>query len=203
MSIRALIFDFGGVLVRMNHTRGRQAWSQRLGVPVSELEAQVFHSDISRRALVGLVPEIAIWQSLAQRFSLNKALMQQFEHDFWVGEYLDTKLITLLRELRPHYHTAILSNAWSNARVAFTQKFALDRVVDIMVISAEEGVAKPDERIYLRTLTRLAVQPHEAIFVDDLAENVASARALGMKGIQFISTEQTLSQIRTYLENQH
>lgn len=199
MTIRALIFDFGGVLVRMNDTSRRQAWAQRLGVPLSELEAHVFYSEVSHRAALGLVPEIAIWQSLAQHFGLNDARMQQFERDFWTGESLDAELIALLRELRPHYKTAILSNAWSDARRAFTHKFALDREVDTIVISAEEGLVKPDERIYHRTMERLQVQPQQAIFVDDRIENVEAARALGLKGIHFRTSAQVISEIRGYL----
>lgn len=200
MTIRALIFDFGGVLVHMADTGRRQAWAQRLDVPVSHLEALVFDSDVARRAAVGLAPEIAVWQGLACHFGFNDATMQQFERDFWTGEMLDADLIALLRKARPHYHTAILSNAWSDARATFRAKFGLDQEVDLIVISSEEGVAKPDARIYQRTLDRLDVQAHEAIFVDNLDDNVAAAQALGIHGVRFESAPQALADIHSLLD---
>ncbi len=200
MNIQAIIFDFGGVLVRMADTTSRRRWAERLGVPLGELEAMVFESEISRRAMVGLAPEIAIWQGIAQRFGLNDAAMAQCERDFWHGEQLDGELVALLHNARPHYRTAILSNAWSDARTAFTQKFRLHEAVDLMVLSAEEGIAKPDPRIYERTLQRLNVRPEEAIFVDDLAENVAAALALGIHALQYRNTPQTIAHVRALLD---
>ncbi len=201
MTIRALIFDFGGVLVHMPETPLRHQWAQRLGVSISELEEMVFNSPVSQRALVGLVPEIAIWQGIARRFGLNDAAMQQFELDFWAGEVLDADFVALLQNARPHYRTAILSNAWSDAHSAFSGKFQLDQVVDLMIISAQEGIAKPDSRIYERTLARLDVQPHEAIFVDDRPENVAAAQALGIHAIRYESTPRVMAAIRALLDD--
>jgi HAD superfamily hydrolase (TIGR01509 family) len=68
-----------------------------------------------------------------------------------------------------------------------------------MVFDEEEGVAKPDARIYLRTLLRLGVQPEEAVFVDDKMENVEAARQLGMHSIHFQHTEQALAEIQEVL----
>jgi putative hydrolase of the HAD superfamily len=56
--------------------------------------------------------------------------------------------------------------------------------------SCELLTAKPDPAIYRHTLEKLGVAPHEAIFVDDIAANIAAARALGIDGIQFTGIEQ-------------
>jgi epoxide hydrolase-like predicted phosphatase len=69
-----------------------------------------------------------------------------------------------------------------------------------MIISAEEGVAKPDARIYQIALSRLGVQPEDAIFVDDLVENVQGAQAVGMRSIRFESTEQTVAEVQEFLD---
>ena len=49
-------------------------------------------------------------------------------------------------------------------------------------------------------LDRLRVQPAEAIFVDDVQENVEAAQAMGMAGVRFVSTEQTMADIEQYLK---
>lgn len=196
----AVIFDVGGVLVRMDEAPGQRAWEARLGLPRGELARIVNDPELTERAWRGLAPEIAIWQRAAARFGLNDAAMRRLEADFWRGEYLDERLVAFLREIRPRFKTGIISNAWSEARAAFEGKFGLHEEVDVMLISAEEGVTKPDPAIYLRACARLGVRPAEAIFVDDLAGNVRGAEAVGMKGIQFQSTEQVLAEIRAHLQ---
>ena len=69
-----------------------------------------------------------------------------------------------------------------------------------MVVSAEEYVAKPNSEIYLRTLARIGVTSDQTMFVDDVAENVLAARSLGMEGLVFESTEQTLIALREWLD---
>ncbi len=73
--------------------------------------------------------------------------------------------------------------------------------MDLQVFNGEEGVAKPDSRIYQRTLTRLDVQPEEAVFVDDTECNVDAAQQLSMHAIHFKSTAQTIAEIQTVLQS--
>ncbi|MBE1162571.1 HAD family phosphatase [Dyella sp. 7MK23] len=54
-----------------------------------------------------------------------------------------------------------------------------------IVVSGEERLVKPDPRIYQRLLTRYAVDPAAALYIDDSARNVAAAQALGMHGWWF------------------
>lgn len=71
--------------------------------------------------------------------------------------------------------------------------------VDLMVYSAEEGVAKPDPRIYQLTCERLGVAPQQALFLDNSLTCVQAAQQLGMYGIHFKSREQALADLRTFL----
>ncbi|MBN1179737.1 MAG: HAD family phosphatase [Anaerolineae bacterium] len=199
MAIRAVIFDFGSVLVRLEDPGPRRAWEKRLGLPEGGLAELVFGSEVAARASVGQAPDSAVWDHVARVLGLDEAQLAQLYADFWAGDHLDTALVAFLRSLRPRYKTAILSNAQYGARDAFMDVYGLHHVVDLMVISAEEGVAKPDPLIYRRTLERLDVQPTEALFVDDRLENVAAARALGMRAVHFSDPETALAQVREIL----
>jgi FMN phosphatase YigB (HAD superfamily) len=75
----------------------------------------------------------------------------------------------------------------------------LGRTIWTMPISAEVGLAKPDRSIYELALDRLHVWLAEAIFIDDVAENVEVARAIGLAGIRYENTEQTIMMIEQYL----
>ena len=70
---------------------------------------------------------------------------------------------------------------------------------ETLVISAEEGVAKPATEIYRRTLERVGVAAAQTMFVDDMEENVVAACSLGMAGVVFESTEQTLTALHQWL----
>jgi len=196
MPIRAVIFDFGGVLMRTHDYGGRNKWAERLGLPERELEKFVFGSAAATRGMLGELPLEATWEHVAATFHLDEAELRRFQDDFWAGDRLDGELIGFLAGLRPRYRTALLSNAWSNARALFTEQLGLDKAVDLMVISAEERLAKPDERIYRLTLERLGVQPQEAVFVDDMPANVEAARALGIHGIRFQNPAQAMADVR-------
>jgi putative hydrolase of the HAD superfamily len=185
MPIQAVLFDFGGVLVRTEDWSGRQRWAERLGLAPDALYQLVFDSDPAVRATLGQAPASAVWAHVAQTLRLSPAELDECQRDFWAGDVLDLDLVALLRQLRPRYQTAILSNAWSNAREAFTRQFGLDQVVDEMIISSEVGQAKPAPEIYHYAAARLDRQPDECLFVDDMPRNVEAARAAGLSGLVY------------------
>jgi putative hydrolase of the HAD superfamily len=203
MMMRAVIFDIGGVLLRAEDQSGRQKWEERLGLQQGELSCAVWTSDVSTRAMVGQADENAVWQYLAQLCQLNDSQLAELITDFWSTERMDCTLIQFVHDLRPRYKTGIISNAWASARAAITHKFAVADLFDAIILSAEEGVKKPDPRIYQIALARLDVMPAETIFVDDMAENVDAARALGMCGVQFKNTTQTIAEAQALLNGKN
>jgi HAD superfamily hydrolase (TIGR01509 family) len=68
-----------------------------------------------------------------------------------------------------------------------------------MIFDGEEGVAKPDARIYQLALMRLGVQPHEVVFVDYKASNVEAAQQLGMHIVHFKNTAQAIREVQLFL----
>lgn len=189
----------GGVLLRSEDERGRREWEQRLGLTEGELAEIVFNSPVSQKATLGLASDEDVWAHVAERFGLDGEALRQLRRDFWSGDRADAELADFLRNLRPHYKTAILSNAWPGARRALTEHWGLADAVDEMIISAEEGVAKPDAAIYRLAVRRLGVRLHEAVFVDDMGVNVEAARALGMHAVQFRTREQAIAEVRRIL----
>ena len=199
MTIRAVIFDVGGVILRTEVQSPRLRWAERLGVSPEVLSATVFDSDAAAEATVGRLPAEAAWAHVAAAFDLDADALAQLRADFFSGDRCDDALVAFLRGLRPAYKTGILSNAWSDGRQVIAGKFALDDAVDDLVISAEVGVAKPDPRIYELATTRLGVRPEETIFVDDFVRNIDGARRFGMQAVHFRNREQTIAEVRALL----
>jgi HAD superfamily hydrolase (TIGR01509 family) len=80
------------------------------------------------------------------------------------------------------------------------RKFQLNKLVDLQVFGGEEGVAKPDVRIYQHTTTRLGVRPEESVFVDDMEYNIDAAQRLGIHAIHFTGTAQTIAEIQAVFQ---
>jgi 2-haloacid dehalogenase len=69
-----------------------------------------------------------------------------------------------------------------------------DRFGDI-VVSGEKKIVKPDPAIYRLALGRFGLNPGDAVFIDDNAANVASARALGIRSIHFTDAASTRAEL--------
>jgi epoxide hydrolase-like predicted phosphatase len=183
--IQAIVFDFGGVLVRTEDPAGRRQWEARLGLGAGELDHLVFNSEVALRATVGDATESAIWEHVATTLKLAAEQLAACQTDFWAGDRLDLALVALLAWLRPRYQTAILSNYWTNGRELIARTYGLEQAADVIFISSEERLAKPDPRLYQRVAQRLGVSPGEIVLVDDFIANVEGARAAGWQTIHY------------------
>jgi epoxide hydrolase-like predicted phosphatase len=198
--IKAVVFDFGGVLVRTEDSAGRRKWEEQLNLTRGELARLVFDSEVAALATIGGTAEEEIWKQLAVRLQLSPAEIVELQQDFWSGDRLDTDLVEFLSSLRPRYKTAILSNAWTGARLVFTEKFGLHQAVDTILISAEESLAKPDPRIYQLLADRLEVEVSEVVLVDDFHVNIQAARETGMQAVHFQNPQQALQDLSKLLD---
>jgi epoxide hydrolase-like predicted phosphatase len=200
MSIRAVIFDLGGVLVRTADPAPRARLAQSLGMTPSELSRIIYDSETARQATLGAITTQEHWEAVRRRLGLSTEELLNVPVEFWGGDTLDEALVNFLRSLRPCYKTALLSNAWDDLRGVVEGSWKIADAFDEIIISAEVGLAKPDPRIYRLALARLDVEPEAAVFVDDFEENVAGARAVGMQAIQFRSPEQALMELNRVLD---
>jgi len=196
--IRAVYFDMGGVLLRSESKAGRQKWERRLGLMDGALEPIVFENRVAALATVGRASTEAVWAEVGRLLALGDGQLAELADDFFAGDAFDVDLLSFLRSLRPRYKTGLISNAWPTAR-ASTRQCLNATVFDLILFSAEEGVQKPDPEIYHRALQRLGVAPHEAVFVDDVLDNVEGACAVGMRGLQFFNSAQARAAIEALL----
>lgn len=183
--IRAVISDWGGVLMRTVDVRPRMVWEKRLGLPWSALAGEFFSSPVWARAQRKPLSQEEIWAEWATSFDLRDGDIAALRHDFWAGDRLDPDMVDLLRELRDEGLTlALLSNHMVELLDLLEELDVLD-LFDVRAISAYEGVAKPDATFFELILERLDVAPEEAFFVDDWRGHVQAARRLGIQAERF------------------
>lgn len=194
-AVRAVVFDVGGVLARTDDHGPRERLAASLGLSEAALHDAVFDNPLARSATLGTVGEAEVWALVARRFKLNPSALADFQSQFWAGDRFDFSLARWLGALRPRVRTGLLSNAWSNARDAFLTQYQVYRFVDAVVISAEQGVAKPDPAIYAICARQIGAQPADIVFVDDVQRNIDAAEAAGMRGVLFQSPGQTIAAV--------
>jgi putative hydrolase of the HAD superfamily len=182
---RALISDWGGVLMRTVDIRPRMAWERELDLPFGGLPELFFSSDAWGRAMREPTAVDDVWTEVVGHRELDPQNFAALTEDFWSGDRLDEDLVAMIRDLRQKgVRTALLSNHAVELPDLLAD-LGVEDAFDVRVVSALEGVAKPDPDIFHRTLERLSVAPEDAVFVDDWHGHVAAARGLGLEAIRF------------------
>lgn len=203
MAIRAVVFDIGGVLeldvIELVDNDLDARWEQRLGLQPGELNQRM--KPIWRAGSLGQCTEEDVHQEMGKRLGMMQEQVKEYMREMWdwyCGR-LNVPMADFFRSLRPRYQTAILSNSFVGARREEQQRYHFNEMCDLIIYTHEEGIAKPDPRIFELACQRLNVQPEEMLFVDDNERNIAAARALGIHAIHCHETGQAIADVQACL----
>ena len=186
--IRAVIFDWGGVLIDDLAPGLITYFSKALGVTGEALvDAYIkFVEDFQK----GMMSERTLWERLCAELGVCRSYNPTLWRDAvrYVCSPKHTMFSLAARLKEAGYKIGVLSNA----EIAIMEHFYEQTydVFDVTIFSCAEGARKPEQRIYEIILKRLQVHPTEAIFIDDKEDNVTAAEELGIHGILFTSPEQ-------------
>ena len=191
-SIKAVIWDYGGVLVRTEDPSGRRQWEQKLGLSPYDIDRVVLDSQSWVQAQCGEISEEDYWTEVRLRLGLDKKAIQDFRRDFYIGDRVNPVVLDIITRLRPHYKQAVLSNAAPSLLGTLRDRFHIAHLFDVIIISASIRVMKPDPRAYRAALDALRLRAEETVFIDDLRENIQGAKQLGMHAIHFDAENEDL-----------
>jgi len=193
---RAIIFDYGGVLMKTVDYEPRHRWDKRLGLPSGTVERIVHGSESWHKAMAGQITVEAYWDNIASQLNLSPYDIQALAADFYAGDRLDTTLIDEIKQLKQAGHAvALLSNA-STALMDELKALQIAHLFDPLVISAYIGVTKPERAAYEAVLERLQRPADETIFIDDMPANIIGAAQVGINALQYhngMSLKKTLA----------
>lgn len=196
-SIDAIIFDIGGVLWRSNGTLLSDKWAARCGLDAESFDRIVFASEWGEQALSGKITSDEKWTNIGSVLKLSEADILEIREDNWAG-WWDAELFDYIHTLKPNYQLGIISDASSETREK-VKEWVNEDLFDVIVISAEEGICKPNALIYEIALQRLGVEAPASVFIDDRIKNVAGAQRLGMKAIHYQAYIQMRLELDKYL----
>lgn len=198
MPIKATIWDFSGVLLQPLVADPHAFIAKELGIDPLKF-ANYFNGEGNARMDLGEESEAQFYRRVIQEQGLGMDALGIFERYFFDLFRIEAGLIDFIRKSRPQLKSAICSNFSSLLRSLLEKKWKIMDAFDVLVISSEVKLLKPDPRIYLLTLDHLQVKPSEAIFIDDTEKNVLGAQALGIHGILYTDSRATMEEIEKLL----
>lgn len=199
--IRALIFDWGGVLYSLNFIKHTEVWEERLGLTPGALN-RVLWGRKWKQLEIGAISQQEYDDYVAGRLGLgDREAVRQFYQEYYADDRLDQQMVAAVRSLRRSYRSAMLTNAFPNhaEESKLHHDFDPRAEFDVYVNSAEVGLAKPHPAVYRLVLDQLGVAPNEAIFMDDMVRNTDSAEALGIHTLVFTEAETGLADLAELL----
>jgi putative hydrolase of the HAD superfamily len=191
MAVRAVIFDFGGVILT-SPFEAFARYEQANGLPEGLL-VRINSTNPDTNAWARLERSEVDIDGFAELFEAE-ARAAGHEVDgravlaLLVGE-LRPPMVEALRRCHDRLKTALLTNNFVAANPArdADQPNLIAQVLDhfdVIVESSRVGLRKPDPAIYRLVCDELGVEPTEAVFLDDLGVNLKPARAMGMTTIK-------------------
>ena len=188
--IKNIVFDFGGVLVDWNP---HHLYDKYFG---SSEKADWFLKNI---CLYSWNLQMDGGKPFAEGVAELQAQYPEWTeaigiyHTRWIemmgGQFDDT--VDVLHRLKAAgYRVFGLSN-WSMETFPLVRdKYPVFQELEGMVVSGEEHLIKPDAAIYNCLLDRYQLQAEESLFIDDNADNVVGAKAVGMEAVRFVGAKE-------------
>lgn len=183
-AVRAVLFDFGGVLAEEGFREGLKSLARRFGLDPEAFYELGSEAVYESGYVTGKGSEQDFWALMARRSSLP-GYREDFTAEILRHFELRPAMLAAVRELRRRgYATVILSDQtdWLDrleARGRFFQEF--DRVFN----SYHLGKGKRDPSLFDDVVRELRIAPEQALFIDDNSGNVERARARGLQALLF------------------
>lgn len=182
MTAPKLILDVGGVLVDHDNALLVERLAALLGAGAKR--ETLLSAFAASGVGAGRAPAEAVYLDLAARLGAP-ADAQRFLH-VWSSHFTAKPEMLAFLDARAARERIVLCSNTNAAHWDFLEAhFALTKRVAHAVLSHECGYEKPDAEIYLLAVEAHGARPEDCLFVDDRAEFVAAAEALGLRGHVF------------------
>ena len=193
--IKAILFDLGNVLVFFDAKRSSRAFSEALGIPEDEIWKAFFISDMEKAYTRGEVSSEEFFRKVNDRFpsKLDFATFARLWNDIFTENH---EMDGLLKKLKKRYPLYLISNTNDLHFEYVRKKFPILHHFTHCFPSHQVGHRKPDRAMFEHVLSEIRLKPEETVFIDDVPEFVASAKALGICAIQFTSCGALESELR-------
>jgi epoxide hydrolase-like predicted phosphatase len=194
----ALILDFGGVMTT-DLWESIRACARREGLPPDALLELLRHDTQIHQLYVGMergdVSQADFEVRLAAAAGLPaEGLLARMCADLRPDE----AILSAVAALRATgVRIGVLSNSWGTGYFSPYQGYDLEKRADALVFSDQVRLRKPEPEIFTLMLDRLGVDAASSVFIDDVAENLPPAEALGVTTIHHVDSAKTVAALES------
>lgn len=188
VSIRAVFFDLGNVLVKFDANIAAEKFSGLSGLSTEKIWQLLFASDLERAYTKGEISSEKFYAELSKHFKRPvdfPSFCRAWNDIFWVNKGIE-KVLTRIKNSK-RYGLYLISNTNDLHFEFIKERFTVLSHFDRCFPSHEVGSRKPESSIFKHALREAKVTPKEAVFIDDIPEFVEAAQSVGMHGIQYLS----------------
>lgn len=193
--IKGIIFDLGRVLVNVDINRGYFRYL-RASSKTDQSLSQMMRDDLMAAYNTGRLTPEQFYVRLCQRFNI----VDEFERFkvLWCSVFSEMPgMFELVSALKRNFRLGMLSDTDPLHWAHICQHFPIVRFFEKPTLSFQTGVLKPDPKAFLAAAKSLDLPPTDCLYIDDLADNVAGAKKVGMDAVQFVSVSDLKKQLQT------
>jgi glucose-1-phosphatase len=193
-----IVFDLDETLIDFSPARRLEYLADLTGFPRERIHASIWGSDFERSAEQGAYPTGAAYLAgFNERLGFDLTL-EQWLAARRVAMGVRPDVLALVAELKPRFELALLTNNGALLRESLPvlAPEVCELIDRLRHASCDFGARKPDPEVFTRLVSRYAVAPERALFIDDHDEFVEGARRAGLATIHF----QSAAQLRASLQ---
>ena len=187
------IFDMGNVIIDIDFKRVLGVWSHLSGTPLATLTERFKMGEVFQQHERGEISDEQFAADLCNEMGIALSF-EQFSagwHAVFVG--LRPEVITLFQKLREEGHRVVVLSNTNRLHLDFWPQHypEIEANTDAMYLSQNLGMRKPEPEIFQHVLEKEGFTADQAVFFDDVAENIEAARNAGIEAV-WVEDNQTV-----------
>jgi len=194
-AIQGIFFDLGNVLVKFDANIAARKLSKAFHVSEIQLWKDLFISDLERSYTTGKISSLEFFNQIKARYggSLDFETFAEMWNDIFTE---NDGMLGLVESLSKRYPLYLISNTNELHFEFIKLKFPVLKYFKRHFPSHEVGYRKPDEAIFHHALKESSLKAEESVFIDDIKEFVEASRRAGIHGIQFVSYQRLIQDLK-------
>lgn len=179
------IFDMGNVIIDIDFKRVLGVWSKLSGTPLATLTERFSMGEVFQKHERGEISD----EDFAAELSHEMGIALSFEQfslgwqSVFVG--LRPEIIDIFKKLREQGHRVVVLSNTNRLHLNYWPEHypEIEANTDALYLSQDLGMRKPEPRIFEYVLNKEGITASQAVFFDDVIENVDAARSMGIEAV--------------------
>ncbi|MCC6346810.1 MAG: HAD family phosphatase [Nitrospirales bacterium] len=196
--LKAVIFDFGGVIAEEGFRQGLHAIARKNGLDPDHFFRCVRELIYETGYVIGAVEEHVFWNIVREKTKISGS-DGELREEILSRFVLRPEMVREVERLRSSGLIVALLSDQTNWLDEIEQRTPFSHLFDTVYNSFKLGKSKRDPSVFTDTFSALGILPPEALFVDDSVENIENAQSSGCIVIHFISSGDFIWHLKDFI----